>query len=393
MQTSIYKYVFTYLASLLMLMTGGCTTGPQKSTQLGYSAEITEMLSGQALTGREVKADELPNINLLAITPEMAKFAEQAAANKVDLFDKIKALHMALLKPIAEGGRGITYSAFTTETPIKTFSDRKANCLSFTLLYVALARHLGIDAYVNEVIVPPTWDMRESGQLYYMQHVNVKISLRTHIDRNSIHTSSFSLTPDQAIIDLEMNLYRPTYPQKTISDELAAAKFYSNRGMEFSAAGKYQDAFLYLRKALQTNDQQSYIWNNFGSLYRRNELLHATEIIYLHGLKLNPDDLTIMNNLSGIYYKIGDKEQAAIFYNLAKRYRQANPYYQYILAHSAYDSGNYEKALVYAKRAIDREKKEPRFYQLAAKIYEQLGEPKEVEIMTKKYKALVAIEP
>jgi tetratricopeptide (TPR) repeat protein len=389
MKISIYKNAPLPLALLLtVLLMSACTMNPQKMTKVEYPAEMLELLSGQALIGHEIKEDELPNINLFAITPEMATFAEQAVANKVDLFDKVKALHMALLKPLAQGGKEITYSAFTTENPITTFNDRKANCLSFTLLYVALARHLGIDAHVNEVVVPPKWDMRKSGQLYYMQHVNVKISLRNYT--NTHHSGSFSLIPDQAIIDLTMSQYRPTYPQKTISDELAAAKFYSNRGMEFSAEGKYREAFLYLRKALQINNQQSYIWNNFGSLFRRNELFQATEIIYLYGLKLNPDDLTIMNNLSGIYQKTGDTAQATIFYNLAKQYRQANPYYQYILAHSAFDSGDFPKALTYVKRAIDREKTEPRFYQLIARIYEQLGDPKQVEMMTKKYKSLSA---
>ncbi len=388
MKIFVYKYGPLYITLLIILLMPACTINPQKMTKVEYPAEMSDLLSGQKLIGYEIKENELPHINLLAITPEMARFAEQAIANKADLFDKVKALHMALLKPVAQGGREITYSAFTTETPIKTFNDRKANCLSFTLLYVALARHLGIDAHVNEVIVPPKWDMRESGQLYYMQHVNVKISLRNNL--NSQHIGSFSLIPDQAIIDLAMSLYRPTYPQKTITDELAAAKFYSNRGMEFSAEGNYRDAFLYLRKAIQIDSQQSYIWNNFGSLYRRNELFQATEIIYLYGLKLNPDDLTIMNNLSGVYQKTGDTNQATLFYNLATRHRQANPYYQYILAHSAFDSGDYIKALMYVKRAINREKTEPRFYQLTARIYEQLGEPKQVDMMTKKYKSLLA---
>ncbi len=388
MRLRVNKYTLAYPASILMvLLVVGCSTIEKKAAQPEYSAEITELLSGQALMGHKVKADELPNIDLFAITPEMAAFAENAVAHSSDIFDKVKALHNALLLPVDDGGRGILYSAFTTEAPIKTFNEHKANCLSFSLLYVALARHLDLHAYINEVAVPPTWDMRASGLLYYMQHVNVKIPLPRNINK-----AYFTLTPDDAVIDLEMNLYKSTYPQKTISDDVILAKFYSNRGMEYAAEGEYDKAFLYLRKALQENDQQSAIWNNFASLYRRKELFHETEIIYLQGLKLNPDDLTIMNNLSGVYHKMGNKKQALIYNNLAKHYRQANPYYQYLLAHSAYDSGDYKEALVYVKRAIEREKKEPRFYQLTANIYEKLGELKAGEAMNKKYQALLTRE-
>jgi Tfp pilus assembly protein PilF len=150
-----------------------------------------------------------------------------------------------------------------------------------------------------------------------------------------------------------------------------------------------KEAFLYLRKALQEDDRQSYLWNNLGSIFQRENNLREAEVIYLHGLSLNKQDLPIMNNLSRLYKTMGNKKQEAIFYKLAEQYRQSNPYYYYSIALSAFEGGDYDQALHFVKHAIERDKKEPRFYQLAASVYEQLGQLSMTESMNKKYNALV----
>ncbi|HEX2684869.1 MAG TPA: transglutaminase domain-containing protein, partial [Ferruginibacter sp.] len=350
-----------------------------------YSSEVTKVLLGHDFLGHDVTPEELPDIDLFALTPEMKAFAERVVKRSDSLYDQVKALHYALLRPIAEGGRGIAYNAYSTEIPANTFNARRANCLSFTLLYVALARHVGIDAQVNEVHIPPTWDYRSKNSMVFLRHVNVKVSLRRESQR--------LLIADNVIIDLEMELYRPNYAQNIISNELIAAQYYSNRAMEFVNENNFKDGFLYLRKALQENDQQSYIWNNLASLYKRKDFLHEAEVIYLHGLKINPYDLTIMNNLAWLYSEMGNEKQTAIYTKLAQRYRQSNPYYQYTLALTAFNGDDYPNALVFIKRALEREQKDARFYQLAANIYTKMGSTSNAAEMTRKYQLLSKTQP
>jgi Flp pilus assembly protein TadD len=150
---------------------------------------------------------------------------------------------------------------------------------------------------------------------------------------------------------------------------------------------------LYLRKALQENDRQSYIWNNLASLYKRQGLLNEAETVYLYGLKINPDDLTIMNNLAWLYKEMGNTKQTALYTKLAQRYRQSNPYYQYSLSLNAFSEGDYANALTFIKRALEREKKDARFYDLAAKIYSKLGNISASAEMTKKYQGLMKTRP
>ena len=364
---------------VLVLLITGCATVvvPERHA---YSADIAELLSGRAILGREVAEAELPNLDLFAITPEMEAFAKSAIRRGDSYFEKVKALHVALLSSQKQGGYGMVYSAYVTEPPIITFQQRQANCLSFTLLYVALARSVGLNAKVNEVEVPPTWDMRNKKDMVFLRHVNVKVPL--------LGESTNILRRDDVVIDLEMDRYRPNYRQHEISDTLAAAQFYSNRAIEYLDVGNFTDAFLSLRKSIDLNNQQSYVWNNLGVIYGRKKRLNEAELAYLHALELNPDDLTVMNNLSYHYNQAGNKAQALKFSRLAQRYRESNPFYKYKLALSAFEQKKYEQALRLVLQAMDREKDDLRFYELAATLYEKLERPNKVLQMQKKIKKI-----
>jgi Flp pilus assembly protein TadD len=368
---------------LIVLVISGCATVQPRDVK-PYSSSIVDVLSGKAILGHEVMESELPHFDIFAITPQMEAFAKKAVRHSDGYFEKVKSLHVALLSSPQSGGYGIAYSAYITEVPITTFEQRKANCLSFTLLYVALARAVGIDAFVNEVEIPPTWDLRNKKEMVFLRHVNVKVPM----NRETVSI----LKRDDVVIDLEMERYRANYPQHEISDLAAAAQFYSNRAMEFMENGNLVDSFLSLRKSIGLNDQQSYVWSNLGALYSRQHLWREAELAYLHGLELNPDDLTVMNNLSYLYRQMGNKELMQKYSRLAQRYRESNPFFQYTLALSAFDQGDYEQSLQFVQKAIDREKNDIRFYQLASSIYEKQGRDVKVKDMQKKIKKL-SIEP
>lgn len=341
-----------------------------------YSADIADLLSGRALLGRSVTEADLPAYDLLALSPEMSEFARQAVRHSEGAFEKVKALHTALLSSPQSGGHGLVYNAYVTEPPSITFQQRRANCLSFTLLYVALARSVGLNAKVNEVEIPPTWDLRNNKDMVFLRHVNVKVAL--------VGNGVNILARDDVVIDLEMSRYRANYRQYEISDSAAAAQFYSNRAMEYLDANNVTDAFFNLRKSIALNNRQSYVWSNLGALYGRQKLMREAELAYLHALTVNPNDLTVMSNLSHFYHQIDNKTQARKFSQLAQRYRESNPYYKYNLALSAFTQHEYTQSLSLVLQAIEREKKDVRFYELAASLYEQLARPTKVLEMQKK---------
>lgn len=369
---------------LWVAVMAGCATHESRPLDQGYSANVANLLTGNAILGHKVSDAELPELDIFSITPEMLAFAKSAVRSGDSYFDKVKRLHTALLSSAESGGRGIAYNAYVTEVPSVTFAQRRANCLSFTLLYVALARAVGINAQVNEVEIPPTWDLRNKNEMVFLRHVNVKVPVSR--DNPNI------LNNDDVVIDLEMDRYRANYRQHPINDVLAGAKFYSNRAMEYLENKNYADAFLSLRKSISLDDRQTYVWTNLGVLYSRLNLWREAEQAYLHALELDAEDLTVMNNLSYLYRQTGNKDLAAKYSRMAQHYRESNPFFQYTLALSAFDQGNYSAALECVNRAIEREANDVRFYELAAAIYEKQSRASKRAEMLKKIKKLKSLE-
>lgn len=361
------------------LMLCACSSVVQKVPLLADKGPLAKELSGELILGRAYSSDELPDMDLFGLTAEMKQFAESVTADLNSSEARAEALHKALMTSTNYGGRGLTYSAYDTITGIDAFERRQANCLSYTLLYVAMARHVGLKAEVNEVILPPTWDMRATDTYLLMRHVNAKVFMPRRFQSWVRVVGSADIS--DIVVDLEMRRFRPHYKQRVIDKPLVAAQFYSNRGMELAAAGNAREAFLYLRKALLMSEEPSYIWSNFGSFYRRQGLLPEAEKIYLHGLKINPRDYTIMHNLAGLYHDMGNEERADYYHKRVRMYRNANPYFMFKRAEDEIEKGDYQAALELIKKAIKKEGNEARFYTLAATIYEALGDSENAKNM------------
>ncbi len=363
------------LVLLLVLGLSACTHLDRQEADKPDPHLLEKVLSGEPVLGHHWRPEELPDYALFELTPDMKAFAEKATARHRRAYPRAEALHYALLLPTTQGGYGLRYNALVTAPPQEAFLRREINCVSFSLIYVAMARHLGLVANVNEVDIPPDWGLREEDAFLFMRHVNVQVRLGMG---------------DNLIIDLEMERYSPGYTQRLISEDLVAAQFYSNRGMELSADGDHVQAFLHLRKALLQDDRQSYIWSNMATLYRRLGYLPEAEAAYLKGLVLDPRDQTIISNLGGLYRRMGQEEKSAQFLQRAQRHRDNNPYYLYNRARTELQNQQPEAARQLLTRAIRKRKDEPRFYQLGEAVYQALGDERTARRMADRAESLRA---
>lgn len=339
--------------------------------QAPSGADLQEILSGEVLLGEPVRPQDLPDYDLMRLSPMMEVIAEELAMMHSRTTRRAEALHHALLSSPMVGGQGIRYSALETTTAREAFESKRANCLSFTLMYVAMARHMGLDARVNDVKIPPSWRQRDNEAMLYFRHVNAKVRLPRG---------------DELVVDLEMDRYSPVYEQTLISESLAAAQFYNNRGMELAAQSQPEQGFLHLRKALELDSTQGYIWGNLGTLYNRQGYPHQAELAYLAGLAQSPDDLTVMSNLSSLYKQLGETDKATYFLERAREHRESNPYYLYFRAQEKLAEKDLQGALGLLEQAIEQQEREPRFYELAAEIHERKNQSAKAEQMRRKQK-------
>lgn len=369
------------ISLLLVVLLNSCTSAAPKTTT-GLPIDASKLLSGKLILGQELDSSKLPNEDLFEVTPEMATFAAIATQGANTPLTKAVALHKALIKSEKEGGQGVKFNAKITESAPNTFAHKQANCLSFSILYVALARHLGLEAYINEVDIPPSWNMFADSSIFFMLHVNAIVRFPSEARGLG--------KVDYVVVDLQLDQYRPSYSQRTLSSELVDAQYYSNKSTEALAIGDKEKAFLYISRALQANQRQSYIWNNLAVIYRRANLPNEAELAYQKGLEVRPNDLTIMNNLAVLYRDTNRADKAEQYLSAVRRYRQSNPYQEYSLASSALVAGDPKAALVHIQQAINIENKEKRFYQLASTIYRELDQPSSSDDMQQQFDDLVS---
>lgn len=319
-------------------------------------AEETWILNGAGLRDHTGAEQALPEESVLALTDRMKRFAETMTAGQSADRAKARSLLQAIISP---GLLGLQYDGDATYTAAQAFEKARANCLSFTFMFIAMARHLGLRAEFNEVDVPPIWDMPNPDTLVLFKHVNVIFNL------------NFG---GKQVVDLNMEEYDTSYQQRIIPDRLAVAQYYNNRAMEYLFEGRFDDAQRYLAKAISIDSKVSYFWSNLGAVYGRAGHLRAAEIAYWKAMQTDPGDYVAISNAARLFAQIGRTELAEKLERRAAHYRQRNPYYRYTQGLDALAKMDYESVREHALAAIRAYDKEHRFHFLLGAAYRQLGD-------------------
>jgi Flp pilus assembly protein TadD len=290
------------------------------------------------------------------VTPAMHQFAVDAAGSGLTVSQRVHKLVMATIGP---HGIGLQYDALATLGAEQAFQQHRVNCLSYALLFVALARDVGIPAQFNEVDIPPVWDIGDDQTVLLYKHINIKIDL------------GFSLSQ---IVDVSGDEYDPSYPQEDIPDSSALAQFFNNRAVEMRMQQRYQDALRYQLRSVQMAPQIDYLWANLADLYSMAGNPRAARIAINQALMLDPGSMMDYNTAAGIYQRMGDTRKASFYGEHARSFLERNPYYHYQLALNALRARNSKTAGDEIHKAIEIQPREHRFYFLAAVIEEQRGD-------------------
>ncbi|AWF80041.1 hypothetical protein BTJ40_03970 [Microbulbifer sp. A4B17] len=334
----------------VVLVIGGCSQYPNIHTK---QVDTDSVLSGRAVFNRSVRTNELPDEELLELDTEIRSYLNTLSPDAIP-----DSRLQALTNAVSKRELFFEYDANSTLSAREAFYQQRGNCLTFTLMMVAMARELGVEAFFNEVDVPPVWSQEEAETFVIYRHVNMV----------SEHPSG------QRIIDLNLEVYDPIYQQRTLDDITAFALYYSNRGVEFLREGDEEQAFLYLRKALQLRPERSDFWSNMGAFYSRFDHLYEAEQSYLQSLVLQEDNLVASSNLEWLYRGTGRDELASVYAGRVKFHRERNPYYLYYQARESYENKNYLDAEKRLRRAIKANDDDHRFHFLLGLTQYNLGD-------------------
>lgn len=328
---------YTHSVYLLLLFTlAGCSNAPvqieavKKTHPVYWSAfpDASPMFV-------ETRAE------LLAVPPQAHTFISQvkeaSLLNETPFVDElIKAL-------FSRQTMGINYYSDANFTVAETFTARQANCLSLTMMTYALAKEGGLEAQLNDVLVPEYWS-RNQGNTLLNGHVNITLT-----DTNAEKTQ-------YRVVDFDGEIKRQEFPYEKIGLNRFIAMFYNNKGAEAMVNGHSSLAFSYFAKALEEDHTFDIAWVNLGVLYRRNDMPQFAEEAYLRALALDSDSLTVRENLAILYRATGRTELAVQISNEVHQRRISNPYYHLILGDTAFEQGEYTLAQDYYKRAYRLDK-------------------------------------
>jgi Flp pilus assembly protein TadD len=315
----------------------------------------------------------LPAIDPFAPDDDMRGFVARHVDPRASRSTRLRQLVDALTGPEAPR---IEYGARTFSAG-EAYRRREANCLSFTGMFVALAREAGLEARFQEVDVPPDWN-RNGASFVLNRHVNALVSDGTGRGR---------------VVDFDMADFRASYDRRPVSDARAMAHYHGNLGVERLQAGESLEALRHFRRAIELDSQFAPAWVNLGTLYQRAGEPRWAASAWHHALEVSPAETVALSNLERLYRAEGRIELAQQLHRRAERHRMGNPYYRLFLAQAALGEGDYTRAIGHLRFAVREKPEEDRFAALLGLSYLRAGDPRQAERWLEQAARLAGDEP
>jgi tetratricopeptide (TPR) repeat protein len=266
------------------------------------------------------------------LTDEMKQWVRSNVRPRANEEDRLDELLAAM---VGRDGLGIDYRRDYTGTAAEVFESREANCLSFTNLFVGLAREVGINAYYLTIRRRPSYD-KEGDLVVRWEHV----------------TAGWGSGAQRKVLEFSLLPLEDYVGDRKISDLTALAMFYSNRGAELLLAGDTGGSLEWLETAVILDPGWSHAWLNLGVVRRRQGDLAGAEAAYRRGIEENPDHLQLYGNLALLLQLRGEDDSAGELLRLLDSRSNRNPFAYLALGDAALREQRLEDAKRFYRRAL-----------------------------------------
>jgi tetratricopeptide (TPR) repeat protein len=259
----------------------------------------------------------------------------------------------------------INYDGSANFTANQTYQSQSANCMSLTILAYSLAVAADLEVKVQAVQVPEYWTYDKNFSVL-TGHVNLIIKSQPRLYKRVVWGDK------NTVIDFDPYIAQKKFPAKAIGKKTLLAMFYNNKGSQALINEDYSRAYQYFKGATLTDSKFSAAWGNLGILYKITGHQNMAEMAYAEAVRINPDNLTALNNLARLFYKQERTEEALLLEKHVHKLRKKNPYYHALLANDAMFMKQYQAAIKHYRNAIRLDKKQHEFYfGLAVAYYQQ----------------------
>ena len=355
---SRFKISYCGLLGALLFMVFGV------SLSWGAMSEVNANASGVSLVYR------LPEDSheLLRLDNEMKTFFSARVSRRMSLETQLDAIADAIL---GEKGLRFQYEGEGVYDVREAFRRRRGNCLTYSMLVVAVAREFRIPAKFNEVIIHPRWS-RTGGIVLESRHINVRVEAPG---------GSYEIDLKQSD-----NLRVSRSSARVVDDARALAGAYNNVGVHLIAAGDRTSARRFIELATVVDPTYAAAWTNLASVLLLEGRQDSAQVYYERALAADSDTPAAISGLVVLHRKNGRIAEAEKLERAANRYRERNPYYLLDVARDELSNGNRDAARRYLKRAIHIKADEPALYDLMAEVARSQGLENEAKRWAEKSK-------
>jgi len=317
-----------------------------------------ELLSGQVLFGELIDISDIKSDGVFALNDEMRDYVASKMKGNLPARSRLKRLIQGMIE---DELLTLKYDPNLTYTAIETFQNRQGNCLSFSILFVALAREANLNVTFQIVNIPPSF--RSDGEMILLNnHINVLVNeVRSDANFNRDY-----------VVDFNTAEYNGNYDTRKVAESYAMALYFSNLAVESMQVGNLKNAFRYLKKGIEMDPAIAGLWVNLGALYSRNDYYDLAEQAYHQALSIQPSNGSALVNLASTLNYLGREEESEYYSKKVAYYRDHNPYYHYSQAQTAYRDIELEDALAYLAEAIRLKRDEHQFYFLRGLVHYQM---------------------
>ncbi len=254
-------------------------------------------------------------------------------------------------------GLGMRYREDATHAVARSYATREANCVGFTLLFLALAREVGLEAAPQAIQQTLTW-RQDDRTVYRSNHVNVRIRLG-----GRMHTVDFAIEP---VIARDS--------PSPISDDRLLSMYYNNLAMAAMMQQLMDEADALMAVSLRLDPTYAPHWSNAGVLSLREGDAAAAERAYDAALKLDASEPSALFNLASLARRAGDGIREADYRRRLAHVQRRDPFHYFLQAIALEQDGDYQGAIGHYRRAIRLFGHEHRFYAVLAHAYARAGD-------------------
>ncbi|GGP52036.1 hypothetical protein GCM10009347_18790 [Shewanella algicola] len=372
--------VLQLTVKLLFIIVLTCLVGCQSTQSNVQNTDINTLFYDDYFT--PVSTIDTDDIYQL---PEafVAKFRRQYLAENTLRSNNILANEW-LAQYIGATNGGFEYRDHYTRPAAETVLNRQGNCMSLVVLSAALAEALDVPVEFHDIDVEPIWDRRGG---FFLVNGHVNLNLMPPEDNITV-----LFRGSKMLVDFLPERSLRAYQSKRVNKRQLSAMYYNNVAAEALVKNDYDQAYALVKKAILLNPQFVAAINTLAVIYRHKGYQAEAEQVYRTALQVNPQDLSTLYNLALI---LGEQDRLiewAEVHKVLELARINNPFYYFDMAQQAYFDRQYQDALVWYKRAVEKADYRHEFYFGLSRAYWATGEQRLAEKNLKRALALSDVD-